>query len=56
MRKITQSPDQEAYRQLPLPILGRINNGALIFDLRCLEDDNILLGQLPELETAITIE
>jgi L-seryl-tRNA(Ser) seleniumtransferase len=38
-----------AFRQLPLPVIGRMNNGALIFDLRTLEDDSQFLEQLPRL-------
>ena len=37
----------KAFRELPLPVIGRMNNGALIFDLRCLEDEGIFLEQLP---------
>jgi L-seryl-tRNA(Ser) seleniumtransferase len=28
-----------AFRNLPVPIIGRIEKHALIFDLRCLEDE-----------------
>ena len=38
-----------AFRALPLPVIGRISNGVLIFDLRCLEDEEALLNQLPQL-------
>ena len=41
-----------AFRALPLPVLGRIANKALLFDLRCLEDDGALLDQLPLLDLA----
>ena len=41
-----------AFRALPLPVLGRVADGALLFDLRCLEDDETLLGQLPHLDLA----
>ena len=36
-----------AFRALPRPVLGRVADGALLFDLRCLGDDEDLLGQLP---------
>ena len=39
-----------AFRALPLPVLGRIADKALLFDLRCLEDDEALLDQLPRLD------
>lgn len=38
-----------AFRQLPLPIIGRIHDGELWLDIRCLDDSNALLGQLSEL-------
>ncbi len=38
-----------AFRALPLPVIGRLNNGALVFDLRCLEDDAEFIAQLPRL-------
>ena len=33
-------------RALPLPVIGRIRDGALLLDLRCLPDDGALLGAL----------
>ena len=39
-----------AFRALPLPVLGRVADQALLFDLRCLEDDAALLDQLPHLD------
>ncbi len=39
-----------AFRALPRPVLGRIADGALLLDLRCLDDDHDLLGQLDHLE------
>ena len=38
-----------AFRRLPVPVVGRIADGALHFDLRCLEDVETFLGQLGEL-------
>ncbi|GAU85185.1 L-seryl-tRNA(Sec) selenium transferase [Bosea sp. BIWAKO-01] len=35
-----------AFRALPLPVIGRIAQGALVFDLRCLEDEGAFIGQL----------
>jgi L-seryl-tRNA(Ser) seleniumtransferase len=36
----------QAFRDLPLPVIGRLEDGALRFDLRCLEDEAAFLGQL----------
>ncbi|MGA7325419.1 MAG: L-seryl-tRNA(Sec) selenium transferase [Rhodomicrobium sp.] len=38
-----------AFRRLPVPVIGRIKDGALLFDLRCLEDGSEFLGQLQKL-------
>ncbi len=38
-----------AFRALPIPVLGRLEAGALKLDLRCLEDEAAFLGQLPAL-------
>lgn len=35
-----------AFRKLPVPVIGRIEDGALIFDLRCLEDEAGFINQL----------
>ncbi|MCO5100920.1 MAG: L-seryl-tRNA(Sec) selenium transferase [Burkholderiaceae bacterium] len=40
-----------AFRRLPLPVVGRIRDGALIFDLRALEDEAGFVSQLPLLWT-----
>jgi L-seryl-tRNA(Ser) seleniumtransferase len=37
---------------LPIPVLGRIENQALIFDLRCLEDEARFIANLAELVQA----
>ena len=42
-----------AFRALPRPVLGRIADGALLFDLRCLDDDEALLAQLPHLDLSM---
>ncbi len=38
-----------ALRKLPLPVIGRIHDGALWLDLRTLEDDAVFSAQLPQL-------
>jgi L-seryl-tRNA(Ser) seleniumtransferase len=38
-----------AFRRLPIPVIGRIHNGALIFDLRTLDDEAAFTGQLDKL-------
>jgi len=36
-------------RALPVPVIGRIHDGALLLDLRCLDEDEALLSTLAEL-------
>ena len=36
----------QAFRDLPIPVVGRLENGALRFDLRCLEDEAAFISQL----------
>jgi L-seryl-tRNA(Ser) seleniumtransferase len=38
-----------ALRRLPIPVIGRIEGGCVLLDLRCLEDEAAFLGQLPAL-------
>jgi L-seryl-tRNA(Ser) seleniumtransferase len=38
-----------AFRGLPIPVIGRIKDGALILDLRCLDDEAGFLDQLGRL-------
>jgi L-seryl-tRNA(Ser) seleniumtransferase len=37
---------------LPVPVIGRIEDQALIFDLRCLEDEGGFIRNLSALELA----
>ena len=37
------------FRQLPIPVIGRLQDGAFILDLRCLEDEAAFLAQLRKL-------
>lgn len=43
----------EALRGLPLPVIGRIADDRLLLDCRCIDDPAELLGQLPQLRTAL---
>ena len=38
------------FRELPVPVIGRVQDGALILDLRCLEDERTFAAQLPALK------
>jgi L-seryl-tRNA(Ser) seleniumtransferase len=38
-----------AFRRLPVPVIGRIQDGAILLDLRCLDDEALFLTQLPGL-------
>ncbi len=38
-----------SFRELPVPVLGRLHDGALLFDLRCLEDEAGFIAQLDRL-------
>ena len=37
---------------MPMPVIGRIAQGAVLLDLRCLEDEAGFLGQLSGLSLA----
>ncbi|MGA7324462.1 MAG: L-seryl-tRNA(Sec) selenium transferase [Rhodomicrobium sp.] len=39
-----------AFRGLPIPVIGRIRDGELILDLRCLDDEAAFLVQLQDLQ------
>jgi L-seryl-tRNA(Ser) seleniumtransferase len=34
------------FRRLPVPVIGRLANDALVLDLRCLEDEPAFIAQL----------
>ena len=38
-----------AFRALPVPVIGRIQDDAFLLDLRCLEDEDAFVDQLPSL-------
>ncbi|MBS0244382.1 MAG: L-seryl-tRNA(Sec) selenium transferase, partial [Proteobacteria bacterium] len=38
-----------AFRALPIPVIGRIDKGALVFDVRCLDDEAEFVRQLGSL-------
>jgi L-seryl-tRNA(Ser) seleniumtransferase len=38
-----------AFRALPIPVIGRIEGGVFLLDLRCLEDEPAFLAQLAQL-------
>ncbi len=40
-------------RHLPIPVIGRIEAGNLVLDLRCLEDEAGFLGQLDEVSAGL---
>ncbi len=39
-----------AFRGLPVPVIGRIHDGQLVLDLRCLDDEAAFVAQLAQLE------
>jgi L-seryl-tRNA(Ser) seleniumtransferase len=41
----------EDFRRLPIPVIGRIEDGALRFDLRCLDDEAGFAAQLNQLRS-----
>ncbi len=43
-----------ALRALPVPVVGRIHDGAVLLDLRCLDDEAGFLAQLPQLSQLST--
>lgn len=45
-----------AFRALPMPVIGRINDGAFIMDMRCMDDEGAFVSQLGELRIAASKE
>ncbi len=41
-----------AFRELPVPVIGHIRDGALVFDLRCLDHEDEFVAQLGQLKIA----
>ena len=41
----------DGFRRLPIPVVGRIHDGAFVLDLRCLEDERAFAAQLGDLRT-----
>jgi L-seryl-tRNA(Ser) seleniumtransferase len=39
----------DAFRNLAVPVIGRLQDGALILDFRCLDDETAFVAQLPNL-------
>jgi L-seryl-tRNA(Ser) seleniumtransferase len=42
----------ERFRKLPMPVIGRINEGRFLLDLRCLDDVDTFTGQITHLGSA----
>jgi L-seryl-tRNA(Ser) seleniumtransferase len=40
-----------AFRRLPIPVVGRLKDGALVLDLRCLDDEPGFVAQLGQLQS-----
>ncbi|MFT5335867.1 MAG: L-seryl-tRNA(Ser) seleniumtransferase, partial [Halioglobus sp.] len=41
-------------RQLPRPVIGRIHDGSVLLDLRCLDCESVFLQQLSQLNSALS--
>lgn len=45
-----------AIRRLPVPVIGRVEGGALVLDLRCLEDELAFVTNLAQLDVSGKVE
>lgn len=45
---------ESEFRKLPRPVIGRIHDGKLLLDLRCLDCESLFLQQLPQLGDALS--
>ena len=52
--RVSETALAEMLRGLSTPVIGRMVKGAVLLDLRCLEDDEIFVRQLPELQSLVT--
>ena len=51
-RRRHRSGPGAAFRTLPVPVIGRVHEGAFLMDLRCLEDESVLTSQLASLRVS----
>jgi len=42
-----------AFRELPIPVIGHVKDGALILDLRCLDDETTFVDQVTQLRSCL---
>ena len=49
-KKFLQSISKK-FRELPIPIIGRLSKNSLIFDCRCLEDTTLIIKQLEKINS-----
>ena len=49
-QKFVREQAAAAFRALPVPVIGRIKDGAFILDLRCLDDEAEFVAQLGQLK------